>query len=251
MSLPNPLPTLISRLTATNPNTTLVLQSGTPVTLSPFLASTPAILQAWYGGNETGNAIADILFGAVNPSAKLSLSWPKRVEDNPAFLNYRTERGKVVYGEGVFVGYRYYEKVGREVDFAFGHGLSYTSFEMEVLKVSNSDDEVAVSVDVSNTGQRDGAQVVQVYVAQEEPSIDRPVKELKGFTKVFLKAGETKKAVEVKISKKYAASWWDEESDAWVMEKGRYEVLVGDSSDHTPLSGEYFEVEETKWWNGL
>lgn len=248
MDLPPGTDELISAITAANPNTVVVIQSGTPVTM-PWLSSTSTLLQAWYGGNETGNAIADVLFGDVNPSAKLPLSFPIKNEDNPAFLNYRSERGRVVYGEDVYVGYRYYEKTKREVAFPFGHGLSYTEFAMSGLSVSDSGEEVIVSVEVKNEGKVAGAQVVQVYVAQKNPSLMRPVKELKGFTKVSVEAGEKVKA-EVKLSKKYAASFWDEDRDAWIMEKGTYEVLVGDSSANTPLKG-IFEVESTQWWNGL
>ncbi len=248
MDLPPGSDELISAVTAANPNTVVIIQSGTPVTM-PWLSSTSALLQAWYGGNETGNAIADVLFGNVNPSAKLPLSFPVRNEDNPAFLNYRSERGRVFYGEDVYVGYRYYEKTKRDVAFAFGHGLSYTEFEMSGLSVSEKSEDLVISVDVKNKGKVEGAQVVQIYVAQQNPSIMRPVKELKGFTKVLLKAGEKTKA-EIKVSKKYATSFWDEMRDAWIMEKDTYKILVGDSSANTSLTAT-FDVKETKWWNGL
>lgn len=250
MDLPAGTDALISAVTAANPKTVVVMQSGTPVTMAPWISKTPALLHAWYGGNETGNAIADVLFGDVNPSGKLPLSFPVRNEDNPAFLNYRSEKGRTVYGEDVYVGYRFYEKTKKDVSFPFGHGLSFTEFEMSSLHVTDKGDgDLVVEADVANKGKVEGAQVVQVYVSQMNPSIGRPVKELKGFTKVALNAGEKKK-VEVKISKKYAASFWDEVRDAWVMEKDRYEVLVGDSSSNTPLKGE-FTVDKTSWWNGL
>lgn len=248
MDLPPYSDELIAAVTAANPNTVVVIQSGTPVTM-PWLAETPAILQAWYGGNEGGNAIADVIFGKVNPSGKLPLSFPNRNEDNPAFLNYRSERGRTVYGEEVYIGYRFYEKTKKDVAFPFGHGLSYTKFEMKDLSVKDSGEDIVASVSVSNTGTVAGAQVVQVYVNQHSPSINRPIKELKGFTKVFLKAGETKTA-EVSISKKYAASFWDEDRDMWIMEKDEYNVLVGDSSASTPLKAR-FEVKTTSWWKGL
>jgi len=209
----------------------------------------PSIIQSWYGGNETGNAIADVLFGSVNPSGKLPLSFPIRVEDNPAFLNFRSDRGRALYGEDVFIGYRFYEKTRRDVLFPFGHGLSYTSFTISKLKVSDEGDTIKVSVQVENSGELDGAEVVQVYVSQRSPSVTRPKKELKGFTKVHLKAGELKTA-SVEISKKYAASWYDEKKDAWIVEKDEYAVLVGESSASTPLVGG-FQVETTSWWKGL
>ncbi|OBT72490.1 hypothetical protein VF21_08687 [Pseudogymnoascus sp. 05NY08] len=252
MDLPGHMPALITALSAANPNTVVVMQSGTPVTLSPFLSTLPALLHAWYGGNETGNAIASVVFGETNPSAKLPLSWPVRLEDNPAYLNYRSERGRTLYGEDVYVGYRWYEAAKRDVAFAFGHGLSYTTFKFGEIKVELAGEEVVVSLDVTNAGQVDGAEVVQVYVAQDSPSIRRPVKELKGFEKVFLAAGETKR-VEVKEQVKYATSFWDEAREAWISEKGTYKVFASDSSQL--VEGRYleggFEVAKTSWWNGI
>jgi beta-glucosidase len=248
MHLPPHSDELILAVTTANPNTAVVIQSGTPVTM-PWLSSTPALVQAWYGGNEGGNAIADVIFGEVNPSGKLPLSFPHRNEDNPAFLNYRSERGRTVYGEDVYIGYRFYDKTNKDVAFPFGHGLSYTQFKMKDLSVEDTGNDIVVMVSISNKGSVDGAQVVQVYVSQQSPSINRPIKELKGFTKVLLKAGETKTA-EVRVSKKYAASFWDEEKNMWIMEKDGYDVLVGDSSSSTPLKGE-FHVEKTNWWKGL
>jgi beta-glucosidase len=248
MDLPGNLNALISSVAAANPHVVVVMQSGNPVSM-PWISSVPAVVQAWYGGNETGNAIADVLFGVTNPSGKLSLTFPLRCEDNPAFLNYRSERGRTRYGEDVYVGYRFYEKTKKEVLFPFGHGLSYTTFEMKDFILAEVEDVLKVTVSVTNTGCREGAHVVQVYVSQAAPSINRPVKELKGFNKVFLKAGE-RKTVEVSIGKKYAASFWDEKRDMWIMEKDRYEVLVGDSSANTPLHRS-FEVENTEWWKGL
>lgn len=248
MHLPGHTDALIAAVAAANPHTALVLQSGTPVTM-PWVDQVPALVQAWYGGNETGNAIADVLFGGANPSGKLSLSFPARNEDNPAFLNFRSERGRALYGEDVYIGYRFYEKTKRDVLFPFGHGLSYTTFEIDNLSVADDGATVVTTVDVKNTGAVEGAQVVQVYVSQRAPSINRPPKELKGFAKVLLKPGETKQ-VQVDLPKKYAASFWDELKDAWVMEADEYDVLVGDSSASTPLKAS-FKVEKTAWWKGL
>jgi beta-glucosidase len=249
MNLPGHMDALISAVSAANPSTVVVMQSGTPVTM-PWLSSVNALVHAWYGGNETGNAIADIIFGNVNPSAKLPLSFPKKLQDNPAFLNYRTERGRTLYGEDVYVGYRWYEMLDMDVAFPFGHGLSYTSFEFTDLKVEKKDNMLNISVNVTNTGDRDGAEVVQVYVAQKKPSIRRPKKELKGFSKVALKKGESK-VVEVGTEMKYAASFWDEVRNAWIVEKDSYEVIVGHSSSGEGALKGSFEIEETSWWNGL
>ncbi|KAJ9141702.1 Beta-glucosidase [Pleurostoma richardsiae] len=252
MDLPPGLDALISAVAAANPNTVVVMQSGTPVTM-PWASEVPALVQAWYGGNETGNAIADVLFGDVNPSGKLSLSFPKRLQDNPAFLNFRAEGGRTLYGEDVYIGYRYYEFAERDVLFPFGHGLSYTSFSLGGLSVAEKDGKVAVSVVVENTGAVKGSEVVQVYVAPKQAAkIARPRKELKGFAKVELAPGE-KKTVEVEVETKYAASYWDEERSKWCAEAGEYEIIVSDSSEvkeGKALKGS-FSVAETFWWTGL
>lgn len=240
---------LITAVCAANPSTVVVLQSGTPVAM-PWISSVNALVQAWYGGNETGNAIADILFGNVNPSAKLPLSFPKRIQDNPAFINYRTERGRTLYGEDIYVGYRWYEMLDLPVLFPFGHGLSYSEFSFSDLKVDKNDRILEVSVKVKNTGEVAGAEVVQVYLNQKNPSIKRPKKELKGFAKVFLEKGE-EKVVKVSLEIKYATSFWDEIRDAWVMEKGTYQVIVGNSSSEEGALKETFEVKTTSWWNGI
>nr|KAK5442199.1 beta-glucosidase [Exophiala xenobiotica] len=248
MDLPPGSDDLIKAVLAANPNTAIVIQSGTPVAM-PWLKEARAILQAWYGGNETGNAIADVVFGKTNPSGKLPLSFPVRNEDNPAFLNYKSERNRAIYGEDVYVGYRFYEKTKKEVAFPFAHGLSYTTFHIKDLSIEDDEVNIAISASVTNTGNVDGAQVVQAYVSQQNSSVNRPPKELKGFAKVFVKAGATEK-VRIFMSKKYAASFWDEARDSWTMEKGTYDVLVGDSSASTPLQGQ-FKVRETRWWKGL
>ncbi len=184
-----------------------------------------------------------MLFGTVNPSAKLPLSFPKRLQDNPAFLNYRTERGRALYGEDVYIGYRYYEQLELPVLFPFGHGLSYTTFSFSDLKVEKTDKELKVVVKISNTGSVAGAEVAEVYISQKNPSIRRPKKELKGFKKVFLEKGESK-VVEVVIETKYATSFWDEIRNAWVSEKDTYEVIVGGNSEEIGAVKGSFEV----WW---
>jgi beta-glucosidase len=251
MDLPPGADTLIAAVLAANPNTAVVVQSGTPVTM-PWADDAPALVQAWYGGNETGHAIADVLFGDVNPSAKLSLSFPRRNEDNPAFLNYTSDHNRVLYGEDVYVGYRYYEKTQKPVLFPFGHGLSYTTFSLSALSLSlspDSSDTIHLTLDVHNTGPLPGAQVIQVYIAPHTPSIQRPAKELKGFTKVWVEPGARVSAA-VTLSKKYATSFYHEGRGAWVSEPGVYTVLVGTSSAHTPLRAE-LRVEETLVWTGL
>lgn len=252
MDLPGRTDELVSAVAKANPRTVVVVQSGSPVTM-PWATEVAAVVQAWYGGNETGNAIADILFGDVNPSGKLPLSFPIRVEDNPAFLNYRSEHGRVLYGEDVYVGYRYYDTIKRPTLWSFGSGLSYTTFSLSNLDVqqrrSGHQKLLLVTVTLENTGTVDGAEVVQVYISQRSPSIRRPVKELKGFAKISIKAGESTVA-HVSVDRKYATSHWDETRHKWVEESGIYDVLVGTSCSYTPLKGE-FDVSDTTWWSGL
>ncbi|KIW45752.1 uncharacterized protein PV06_04110 [Exophiala oligosperma] len=249
--LPGHADRLIREVAAANPNTAVVVQSGSPVAM-PWMQLAPAIVQAWYGGNETGNAIADILFGDVNPAGKLPLTFPVRLEDTPTYLNFGSERGRTLYGEDVFVGYRFYEKSNRRVLFPFGHGLSYTEFKIGKLNIytSEKEDTITVSISVQNLGSRAGAYVAQVYISQRQPSVARPIKELKGFTKVFLESGEEKTGT-ISMSFKYATSFWDEQKNAWAMEKDTFDVLIGSSSYDKESLSTSFEVSENKWWSGI
>lgn len=180
----------------------------------------------------------------------MPISFPHRVEDNQSFLNYRSERGRVLYGEDVYVGYRYYDKVRRPALFSFGHGLSYTTFDYNDLEISSANSTVNVRLSVTNTGDREGAEVIQVYVTACTPSIGRPIKELQGFQKVWLEPGETKQ-IEIGVDKKLATSFWDEGRDQWIVEKGEYRILVGNSSRCKKFLEAPFEVEETYWWTEL
>lgn len=222
---------LIARVAAVNPCTVVVLQTGGPVTM-PWLNQVAGVLQAWYPGQECGNAIADVLFGEVNPSGKLPQTFPVRLEDNPAFINYPGENGRVRYGEGIFVGYRYYEKKRVEPLFPFGFGLSYTSFAYANLRLSTEtitpDGQLTVRMDVTNTGQRPGQEVVQLYVHDVVARLTRPPKELKGFAKVALAPGETK-TVTLTLDRQ-ALAYWDDAQQAWVAEASEFEVLIGSSS---------------------
>ncbi len=254
MKLPGQMDELITKVAEANPSTIVVNQTGTPVEM-PWVDKVAGLVQAWYGGNETGNGIADVLFGDVNPAGRLSLTWPKRCEDNPAFYNYRSEGGRTLYGEDVYIGYRHYETVKRDVNFTFGQGISYTTFELSALKASKSgaDDltsKVALTLTVRNTSKIDGQDVVQVYVRPKSPGIRRPPRELKGFTKVLVKAG-SKASAKVEIPLKYAASYGDEIRDAWVMEEGSYDFEVTDGTGAQEALSSTVEVANTVWWNGL
>ncbi|PCD22024.1 hypothetical protein AU210_015826 [Fusarium oxysporum f. sp. radicis-cucumerinum] len=252
MGLPGLLDELISTVAKANPKTVVVNQSGTPVTM-PWLDDIAGLVQAWYGGNETGNVIADVLFGDVNPSGKLPLTFPRRLQDNPAFLNFRAESSRILYGEDIYIGYRYYEFADRAVLFPFGHGLSYTSFSFSDVSVTAAaDGRLIVEVTVKNTGAVRGAEVVQVYVAPgQKARVNRPVKELKGFAKVVLEPGQSERAT-VEAQTKYAAAYWDETRHQWCVEAGEYEVIVSDSSavSDKAVRGS-FKVDETYWWIGL
>ncbi|MCJ1283038.1 hypothetical protein MMC26_002365 [Xylographa opegraphella] len=248
MKLPGRTNDLITAVAKANTNTVVVIQSGTPVEM-PWINEVAALTQAWYGGNECGNGIADVLFGDVNASGKLPLSFPIRNEDNPAFLNYRSEGGRTVYGEDVYVGYRFYDTVKRAVNFPFGHGLSYTTFEVSDFHIENAKGNLEVSLQITNTGKRSGAETVQLYLSQASPAIRRPVKELKGFRKVFLEAG-AETTLTITVSTKYATSYWDEIRNMWVSEKDTYTVMAGNSSANTLARGT-FNTETTEWWNGV
>ncbi|KAJ5836775.1 Glycoside hydrolase superfamily [Penicillium robsamsonii] len=256
MDLPPGSDDLISRVLEANPNAVVVIQSGTPVTM-PWADKAKALVQAWFGGNECGNGIADVLYGDVNPSAKLPITFPRRLQDNPSYLNFRSERGRVLYGEDIYVGYRYFEKSDVAPGFAFGHGLSYTSFARSDLsietvpeqsKYTESGEPVTASVTVSNTGSVAGAEIVQLWIVPPKTDVGRPVRELKAFQKVFLQPGETK-TVQLVVEKKLATSWWDEEREQWISEKGTYKVLVTGTGAEE-LHGE-FDVGKTRFWLGL
>jgi beta-glucosidase len=217
-----------------NANTIVVLNSGGNVDMQSWLPQVKALLHAWYPGQAGGQAIAEIIFGDVNPSGKLPMSFEKRWEDNPTYDSYHDDDGdlKVYFNEGVFLGYRYYDSKNVEPQFPFGFGLSYTTFGYSNLKLDkrtmNKDETLKIKVDITNTGKRAGGEVVQLYIGDEKASVPRPEKELKAFDKVFLQPGE-KKTVTLEINK-VALSYYSTEKNAWVAEPGTFEVLVGSSS---------------------
>jgi beta-glucosidase len=237
---------LIEQVAAANPNTIVVLNTGSPISM-PWLGKVAAVVQAWYPGQECGNAIADVLFGDVNPSGKLPQTFPLHLEDNPAYLNYPGENGKVTYGEGLFVGYRYYEKKKIAPLFPFGHGLSYTTFQYGPLTLSASEMDpqstLAVSVDVTNTGKLAGQEVVQLYLHDLASKLHRPEKELKGFTKVELQPSE-RKTVRFEIGRE-ALAYYDDLERSWVAEAGEFEAQVGSSSQDIRSIGT-FTLRETE-----
>ncbi|VUC32424.1 unnamed protein product [Clonostachys rosea] len=292
MNLPEATNRLVEKVLDVNPDAIIITQSGSPINMQPWASRTTTQVHMWYGGNETGNGLADVLFGHENPSGKLPVTFPNRIEDTPAFLNFESERGSVVYGEGIYVGYRYYEKLKRAVTFPYGsvqdfpclaklrsvagntcshltfkfglislmvispsetfanfkinrHGLSYTSFLFSDLVVSSHE----VSLLVRNTGPVEGATVVQLYISPAPTnSISRPLKELKGFKKVFLLPGE-ERSIQIPLGR-LATSFWDETLGCWLSEQGDYGVHIGHSSADICLSGT-LQVHETVTWSGL
>ena len=226
---------LIEAVLAANPRTVVVNQSGTPVSM-PWISRAPAVLQAWYQGQEAGNALADVLLGNASPSGKLPTTFPVRIEDNPAYHNWPGENLKTVYGEGVFVGYRHYERAKIAPLFPFGHGLTYASFAygepaLSSPVLTDSGAPVVLSVEVTNTGSVAAAEIVQAYVRDVKSRLPRPEKELQGFAKAFLQPGESK-TIQIKLDK-YSVGYYDTnlgEEGRWVAEEGAFEVQVGASS---------------------
>ena len=231
---------LMQAVLAANPNTVVVLLGGGPIEVSPWAAQAKGIIEAWYPGMEGGNALAHILFGDVNPSGKLPVTFPVKLEDSPVMKlgEYPSTPGnplKQNYKDDIFVGYRYYDTYKVAPQFAFGHGLSYTTFKYDNLSVTPGTKSATVKVRVTNSGKVAGAEVVQVYVHEEQASVKRPEKELKGFQKVFLKAGESKTVTMTLDSE--AFQFYSEAQKKWVLEPGKFDVLVGSSSRDIRLTG--------------
>jgi beta-glucosidase len=229
---------LISAVAKVQPNTAVILTNGSAIAM-PWVDEVSAILETWLGGQAGAGAIADAVFGKVNPSGKLAETFPVRLEDSPAYLNFPGEDGQVIYGERMFVGYRYYDKRNIEPLFPFGHGLSYTEFGYSDLKLSSTNitdnDQLQVSLTVSNTGKVKGKEVIQLYVADTESSVQRPVKELKAFDKIELEPGESKD-VSFTLNKR-DFSYYSKLYSRWLAESGKFEILVGSSSRDIRLKG--------------
>ena len=238
MRMPECQNRLIEAVAAANPNTVVVLHNGSPVEM-PWIDKVGAVLEAYLGGQAVGIATVQVLFGDVNPSGHLPETFPRRLADNPSYLFYGGEGDKADYREGVFVGYRYYDKKEMDVLFPFGHGLSYTTFEYSNLRLSASEitdkDTLTVTVTVTNTGSREGKTVVQLYVGDDKSTVLRPVRELKGFEKVALEPGESKE-VSFTLDKRSFA-YWNEQIHDWHVETGDFTIQVGQSSRDISLTG--------------
>ncbi|TBU29076.1 putative beta-glucosidase from glycoside hydrolase family GH3 [Dichomitus squalens] len=245
---------LIARVGKANPNTVVVIQAGSAVAM-PWVDEVNGIIQAWYSGNEVGNALSDVIYGKINPSGRLPLTLPKRVQDIPAYPNFKSENGQIHYREDLFVGYKGYEAKGIKPLFPFGYGLSYTTFSFSHFALSTTsihkgpDFELDVSVTVTNTGAVVGSEVVQVYISLPDIGLTTPKLQLRGFTKARDIAPGESKTIAVKLDK-YAVSWWDTPGQQWKAVPGIYGVHIGKSSADIVLEGE-FALEQGFTWVGL
>jgi beta-glucosidase len=241
LELPKGQAALIEAVAKANPNTVVVINAGSPVQVSAWLDKVRAVVMAWYPGQEDGNAIAAVLAGDADPGGRLPMSWPKQWKDSAAFGKYPGEKGAVPYSEGLFVGYRHFDRAGVEPQFPFGYGLSYTQFAYSNLRAepgtASSSQRIRVSCEVQNTGTRPGSEVVQLYVRDVEASVPRPVKELKAFEKIRLKPGE-KRQVSFDLGRE-ALSFYDVSKHEWVAEPGAFEMLIGRSSRDIQLRGPF------------
>jgi beta-glucosidase len=231
LDLPGDQDELVTRVLAANPRTVVVLNTGAPVALD-WADEVPALLQMWFGGQEMANAMVDVLSGAAEPGGRLPTSFPRRVEDNPSYGNFPGEFGEVRYGEGLLVGYRWYDTRAVPTRFPFGHGLSYTSFDygnVQAPAAFTVGEECVVRVPMTNAGTRPGSDVVQCYVAPIDALVARPTKELKAFRKVRADPGVTVEA-ELKLDDR-AFAHWDPSASNWRVDEGRYELHIGRSSN--------------------
>lgn len=237
---------LIEAVSAANPKTIVVVTAGGSVDASRWIEKVPALMQTWYAGQEGGTALAKLIFGDADPSGRLPISWEKSLKDNPSYAYYYPATGseKITYGDGVFVGYRGYEHNHTQLLFPFGFGLSYTTFQYSSLTIEpvskpadnpESKPSYEVAFDITNTGNRAGADVAQVYVSEDKPSVPRPPRELKGFARVMLEPGQTNHVVIPLDARSFC--WYDEKAKAWHGDAGSYTVHVGRSSADSQLEG--------------
>lgn len=227
---------LVQEVTKANPNSIVVIYGGTPVLMKNWIDRTKSVLTAFYPGQEGGTALAEILFGKENPSAKLPFSYVQSRNESPAFVGYKNTDLQVKLDEGVFVGYRYYEKNNIEPLFPFGYGLSYTTFEYSNIKIEKKGEfKYKVSVDITNTGKVKGEETVQLYIGQKNCKLPRPAKELKGFIKTELAPGETR-TVSINLNDR-SFQYYDPETGKWTADKDEFEISIGASSKDIRLKG--------------
>ncbi|KAJ7632378.1 glycoside hydrolase family 3 protein [Roridomyces roridus] len=253
LSLPGRQDEVIAKIAAANPNTIVCIQAGSATSM-PWIAAVNSVMQTWYLGNEVGNAIGDIVWGKVNPSGKLPLTFPVCIEDTPAFLNQLSENGKIHYREDLFVGYKHYHARNVKPLFEFGFGLSYTKFSFSNLVVSDAEIGVneltfRVTVTIKNTGLVVGSEVAQLYITFPPGGPTTPTHQLKGFAKAKDVSPGCSRDVSINLDK-YAVSFWDTNKDAWTVSPGKYIINVGASSADFRLRGE-LDLKEGFTWKGL
>ncbi|MFW6023066.1 MAG: glycoside hydrolase family 3 C-terminal domain-containing protein [Halanaerobiaceae bacterium] len=245
MKIPRNQIDLIKAILDVQPNTIIVLNNGAAVEMREWIDKAPAVLEAWLTGQAGADAVVDILFGKVNPSGKLSETFPVKLADTPAYINYPGENGVVRYGEGIFVGYRYYDSKGIEPEFPFGHGLSYTDFKYKHLQIDRVEDDnnyiAEVELQIENIGELAGKEVVQLYIGQNNSTVSRPLKELKGFKKIYLEPGERRK-IKFKLSYR-DFSYYNSKKKKWIAENDIYNIFIGSSSRDIRLNG-IFKLED-------
>lgn len=228
LNLPEGQDELINKIASVNKNTIVVVTSGSPVLMNDWIDNVNAVVENWFGGDEIGNAIADVLTGNYNPSGKLPITFPKRWEDCSAFNSYHKQDSVSVYSDGIFVGYRYFDKENIEPLFPFGYGLSYTKFDYKNINVKSSGDKFTITFDLKNIGKVKGTEIPQLYIHDMKPIVEKAPKELKRFERISLKPGETK---EVKFElTKNDFKYFDPEKHDWLVSPGSYELLIGSSS---------------------
>jgi beta-glucosidase len=239
MALPEGQDALIQAVVQANPRTVIVINSGGPVRMSAWIRKVPAVVLNWYPGQEHGHAAAAVLAGDADPGGRLPFTLPESWEDSAAYRRYPGSHGTVSYSEGLFVGYRHFDRNGVKPLFPFGHGLSYTTFSYSdpALKINGKDGEVRVSCTVRNTGKRAGEEVVQVYVRDVRSSAPRPIKELKAFRKLRLEPGRQER-VTFTLTRE-AFSFFDSRRGDWTAEAGDFEILIGRSSRDIRLRRTY------------
>jgi beta-glucosidase len=257
LGLPDNQVALLRAVADVNPRVVVVLANGSAVTVTAWRDLAPAILETWLGGQAGGSAVADLLLGLRTPSGKLTETIPHRIEDTPAFGNFPGEAGVVRYGEGVLVGYRWYDTRAADVAYPFGHGLSYTTFAYDGITATADGTDVTVTATITNTGSVAGAEVVQVYVRDPEASVLRPTRELKAFAKVSLEPGESQEVAFELVARDL--SYWHPGLHRWVVEGGEFVVEVGASSrdlrgsvsltvEGEPLWGELTPMSTIEEW---
>jgi len=254
LQLPGHQNEMIQKLAKENTNVVVIVQAGSAISM-PWVGSVAGILQVWYQGNESGNAIADVLYGHINPSGRLPLTFPRQAEDIPAHLNERSENGKIHYREDLFVGYKYYQARNIRPLFPFGFGLSYTHFlisaQLSIREISSAGEDVnlEVTITVKNDGAATGSEVVQLYVSSPDIGLTTPRLQLRGFGKARNVLPGEAQAVIIKLDK-YAFSFWETEKSAWCAAAGSYDIKIGRSSVDLPVQMTY-KIHQTFYWAGL